>query len=65
MIIKPGRLNVGPDHLSCIKSGEEPTNLEDRLLEAQLFSIKVVDDHFAVGNTERGGVNQYSFQLEH
>ena len=29
VIVKPGRLNVGPNHLSRIESGEDPTNLED------------------------------------
>ena len=46
IIVKPGRLNVGPDHLSCIENGEEPTILEEGLLDAQLFAIKVVDEKF-------------------
>lgn len=29
VILKPGRLNVGPDHLSRIKISEEPTNIEE------------------------------------
>ena len=29
IIVKPGRLNLGPDHLSRIDSGEEPTNLDE------------------------------------
>ena len=32
VIFKPGRLNVGPDHLSRIESGEEPTSLEGNFL---------------------------------
>jgi hypothetical protein len=28
VIVKPGKLNVGPDHLSRITNGEEPRNLE-------------------------------------
>ena len=44
--MKPGRLNAGPDHLSKIEIGEEPTNLEDNLLDAQLFSIQIADDYF-------------------
>ena len=44
VIIKPGCLNVGPDHLSRIKSGEEPTSLEDNLPDAQLFAIHMMDD---------------------
>ena len=34
VIMKPGRLNVGPYHLSLIEIGEEPTNLEEGLLDA-------------------------------
>ena len=30
-IVNPRRLNAGPDHLSRLESGEEPTNLEDNL----------------------------------
>jgi hypothetical protein len=29
VIVKPGKLNVGLDHLSRVTNGEEPTNLED------------------------------------
>ena len=46
IIVKPGRLNAGPDHLSRIETGEEPTNLEDNLPDAQLFSIQITDDYF-------------------
>ena len=31
VIIKPRRLNVGPDILSHIESGDEPTSLEEGL----------------------------------
>ena len=31
IIVKPGRLNVGPDHLSRLETGEEPVCLEDCL----------------------------------
>ena len=44
--MKPGRLNVRPDHLSRIENGEDSTNLEEGLWDAQLFAIKVVDDNF-------------------
>ena len=44
--MKPGRLNAGPNHLSRIETGEEPTNLEDNLPDAQLFSIQITDDYF-------------------
>jgi hypothetical protein len=46
IIVKPGRLNVGPNHLSRIETGEEPTNVEDNLPDAQLFSIQIADDYF-------------------
>ena len=45
--MKLGKLNAGPDHLSLIESGEEPTKLEEELPDAQLFSIKVVDAHLS------------------
>ena len=44
--MKSRQLNVGPDHLSRLESGEEPASLEDQLPETQLFSIQVIDDHF-------------------
>jgi hypothetical protein len=34
VIVKPGKLNVGPDNLSRITNGEEPTNLEDNFSDA-------------------------------
>jgi hypothetical protein len=45
-VVKPGRMNKGPDHLSRLEHGEEPTSLEDTLLDAQLLAIRKVDDHF-------------------
>lgn len=45
--MKPGRLNAGPDHLSRIETGEEPNNLEEGLPDAQLFAVRVADNHFA------------------
>ena len=46
IIVKPGRLNLGPNHLSRLESGEEPTNLDESLPDAQLFAIQMVDDYF-------------------
>jgi hypothetical protein len=43
VIIKPVKLNAGPNHLSRVTNGEEPTNLEVNLPDAQLFSVQVVD----------------------
>jgi len=39
-------LNAGLDHLSRIETGEEPTNLEEGLPDAQLFAVRVTDGHF-------------------
>src|SRR5271156_3550389 len=47
IIVKPGRLNAGLDHLSRIESGEEPTNLEDIMPDAQLFSVQIADEYYA------------------
>ena len=46
VIVRPGRLNVGPYHLLRIESGEKPNNLEDNLPDARLFSIDVVNKEF-------------------
>jgi hypothetical protein len=46
-IVKPGKLNAGPDHLSRILTGEDAGNLDDSFLEAQLFAVRIVDDYFA------------------
>jgi hypothetical protein len=46
-VVKPGRMNKGPDHLSRLEHGEEPTSLEDTLSNAQLLAIRRIDDHFA------------------
>ena len=44
VIVKPGRLNVGPDYLSRIESGEESTILEDNLPDTQLFAVNMMED---------------------
>jgi len=46
VIVKPGHLNAGPYHLSRIKIGEEPTNLEEGLPDAQLFVVCIADSRF-------------------
>jgi hypothetical protein len=45
--VKPGKLNVGPDQLLCILSGEDAGNIDDSLPYAHLFAIQMVDDFFA------------------
>jgi hypothetical protein len=40
IIVKPGRMNKGPDHLSRLERDEEPTSLEDTLPDAQVLTIR-------------------------
>ena len=42
MIIRPGKANVGPDHLSRVESGEDPIGIEDDLLDAHLFKVEAI-----------------------
>jgi hypothetical protein len=42
VIVNPGKLNAGPNHLSRVTNGKEPTNLEDNFPDAQLFSVQIV-----------------------
>jgi hypothetical protein len=44
VVVKHGRLNAGPDHLSRITNGEEPSSLEDNFPNAQLFLVHIVDE---------------------
>ena len=37
VVVRPGKLNVGPNHLSRIDTGEESTGVEDDLPDARLF----------------------------
>ena len=46
VIVKPGRLNVGQNHLSRIENGGEPTNLEEGLPDAHLYAVRITDIHF-------------------
>ena len=47
IVVKPGRLNADPDHLSRIETGEEPTNIDDRLPNADVFHVDITNDHYA------------------
>ena len=47
VVVKPGRLNVVPYHLSRITNGEEKNILEDTFHDAQLFSVQIVDEYFS------------------
>ena len=42
VVVRPGRLNVGPDHLLRINTGEDPIGVEDDIPDAHLFRIEVV-----------------------
>eukprot|EP00253_Pinus_taeda_P012745 PITA_12745 len=47
VIVKPGSLNTRFGHLSQIKIGEEPTNLEEGFPYGQLFIVHVAENNFA------------------
>ena len=47
IVVKPGWLNAGSDHLSRVVNGEEPTNIDDGFPDAQLFYVDIADDHYA------------------
>jgi hypothetical protein len=47
VIFKPGKMNVGPNHLSRLTNGEEPMNLEDNFQDTQLFSVQITNEYFA------------------
>jgi hypothetical protein len=47
VIVKLGKLNAGPNHLSCILSGEDVGNLDDNFPDVQLFAVRMVDDYFS------------------
>jgi hypothetical protein len=40
IIIRPGKKNVRPDHLSRLETGEDPTDIEDDLPDAHLFHVE-------------------------
>ena len=44
VVVRPGKLNVGPDHLSHIDTREEPTGVNDDLPDAHLFRIEAVPE---------------------
>jgi hypothetical protein len=46
IIVKLERMNKGPDHLSRLEHGEDPTSLEDTMPDAQLLDIRKIVDHF-------------------
>lgn len=46
VIVKLGKHNTRRDHLSRLESGEEGGKLDDSLLDAQLISVRMVDEQF-------------------
>jgi hypothetical protein len=44
VVVKLGKYNVGPDHLSWLETGEASRSLDDELPDAQLFQVEVVPD---------------------
>ena len=42
VVVRPGKLNIRPDHLSRIDTGEESTGVKYDLLDAHLFRIEEV-----------------------
>lgn len=46
VVVKSGRLNVRPNHLSPLNLGENAQNLEDNPPEVQLFDMTMVNEYF-------------------
>jgi hypothetical protein len=47
VIVKIGNLNAGPNHISRVTNGEEPTNLKGNFPDVQWFSVQIDDEYFA------------------
>ena len=47
VVIRPGKANVRPDHLSIVKSGEDPTGIDDDLPDAHLFRVEAIPAELA------------------
>jgi hypothetical protein len=45
VIIKPGRCNVDPNHLSILESGESGREIDYQLLDANLFQVEAVPEY--------------------
>jgi len=46
IVVKPRKLNAGPDHLSRLETGEELAILDKNLPNVQLFLVSTVDNYF-------------------
>ena len=42
VFIRLGKANDGPDHLSKVESDEDPSGLDDDLLDAHLFRVEAI-----------------------
>ena len=42
VVVRLGKSNVGPDHLYRIESGEDPTWIDNDLLDAHLFKVEAI-----------------------
>jgi hypothetical protein len=47
VIVKPDKLNVRPDHLSHLESGESGGPVDDQLPDADLFRIEAIPDYLS------------------
>jgi hypothetical protein len=45
VIVKPGRCNVGPNNLSKLESGKSDREVDDQLLNANLFWIEAIPEY--------------------
>ena len=39
VVVQPGKANVGPNHLSKVELGEDPTGIDDDLPDFHLFIV--------------------------
>jgi len=46
VVVKPGILNFGLDHLSRITNGEEHSNLEDNFPNKKFLLVQIADEYF-------------------
>ena len=46
IVVKSGWLKAGPNYLSRVVNGEEPTNIDDGFPDVQLFWVDIANDHY-------------------
>jgi hypothetical protein len=47
VIVNPGKLNVGPDHLSRLELGESGGVVDDQLPDAYIFKVEAIPDYLS------------------